>query len=152
MSEKPDPPWNPFRPPSREPLIDRQIREAQEGGAFDDLPFQGEPLPLVDDTAAGDWALAYRMLKGANFAPPWIETDKEVRTLLAQRDAILERASRSSPIGAARDRAELQRIVESANRAITRLNHEAPTVRQHRRMLDLATELEALGRAHAGEA
>jgi hypothetical protein len=135
-------------PPSREKLIDRQIREAQEAGAFDDLPFKGERIPLVDDSAAGDWALAYRMLKGANFAPPWIETDKEVRELLVRRDAILERAGRSS--SHERDRAEMQRIVEAANRAITRLNLEAPTERQHRRLLDLERELEALARAHEG--
>ena len=150
MTEKPDLPSNPFAP-ARESLIDRKIREAQADGAFDALPFKGEPLPLVDDSAAGDWALAYRMLKGANFAPPWIETDKEIRALLAERDSILERATRSSAIGATRDRAELQRVVETANRAITRLNHEAPTVRQHRRLLDLDAELAALAEAHAGE-
>ena len=144
------PPQNPFTP-SREPLIDRQIREAQERGAFDDLPFQGEPLPLVDDSAAGEWALAYRMLKGANFAPPWIETDKEIRTLLGKRDAILERAPRTTQISHARDRAELQRIVEAANQAITRLNHEAPTIKQHRRLLDPAAELDALERAAMDE-
>jgi hypothetical protein len=149
---KPDPDaWHPFTPPTRESLIDRQIREAADAGAFDDLPFQGEPLPLVDDSAAGDWALAYRMLKGANFAPPWIETDKEIRALLTERDAILERAPRSSAIGMARDRAELQRVIETANRAITRLNHEAPTVRQHRHLLDLDAELAAHAEAHARE-
>ena len=148
MAEKRSDSWNPWLPPSREKLIDRQIREAQEAGAFDDLPFQGERIPLVDDSAAGDWALAYRMLKGANFAPPWIETDKEVRELLARRDAVMERAVRSS--SHERDRAELQRIVEAANRAIMRLNLEAPTVRQHRRLLDLDRELAALARAYEG--
>jgi hypothetical protein len=146
---KPDPDSaNADQPLSREALIDRKIREAQEAGAFDHLPFQGEPLPLVDDSAAGDWALAYRMLKGARFAPPWIETDKEVRALLAERETILERAPRSSAIGRQRDRSELRRVVETANRAITRLNHEAPTYRQHRRLLDLDRELEALARLH----
>ena len=139
---------NPWSPPSREKLIDRQIREAQEAGAFDDLPFQGERLPLVDDSAAGDWAIAYRMLKGASFAPPWIETDKEVRELLARRDAVMERAPRSSPIGRRRDETELRAIVAAANDAIFRLNHEAPTARQQRRLLDLDRELGALARAH----
>jgi DnaJ homolog subfamily C member 28 len=148
VSDKDRDGWNPWKPPSRETLIDKQIREAQDAGAFDDLPFQGEPLPLIDDSAAGDWALAYRMLKGSNFAPPWIETDKEIRALFARRDAILERAPRSSAIGRPRDRAELRRIVEAANRAITSLNHEAPTYRQHRRLLDLGAELAELARAH----
>jgi DnaJ homologue, subfamily C, member 28, conserved domain len=146
---KPDPrASNPFAPP-REKLIDRQIREAMGEGKFDNLPHQGERLPLVDDSAAGDWALAYRMLKGASFAPPWIETDKEVRALLARRDAILERAPRSSAIGRRRDERELREVVKAANDAIFRLNHEAPTVRQHRRSLDLDAELAALAAVHA---
>ena len=141
---------NPFQP-ARESLIDRQIRDAREAGSFDDLPFQGERLPLEDDAAAGDWALAYRMLRNAKFAPPWIETDKEIRGLLVRRDAILARAPRSSAIGRERDRQELTGIVEAANAAIFRLNNEAPTERQHRRSLDLESELEQLARAHAGE-
>jgi hypothetical protein len=150
---KPDPSaGNADQPLSHEALIDRKIREAQEAGAFDNLPFQGEQLPLVDDSAAGDWALAYRMLKGARFAPPWIETDKEVRALLAERETILERAPRSSAVGQQRDREQLRRVVDTANRAITRLNHEAPTYRQHRRLLDLDRELEALARAHDNRA
>ncbi len=138
-------------PPSREQLIERQIREAKDAGAFDDLPFQGERIPLDDNSAAGEWAMAYRMLRNARFAPPWIETDKEVREILARRDAILERAGGSTAMGRRRDRAELQRVVEAANRAITRLNSVAPTERQHRRLLDLGRELEALARAHSGE-
>jgi hypothetical protein len=148
---KPDPSnRNAWQPP-REKLIERQIREAIDEGAFDDLPFRGERIPLVDDSAAGDWALAYRMLKGSNFAPPWIETDREVRELLARRDALLERAVRSSAIDRERNEAELRQVVAAANDAIFRLNHEAPTVAQHRRSLDLEAELAALARAHAGE-
>jgi hypothetical protein len=151
MSEKRRDDGNPYRP-SREALIDRQIREAMEEGAFDELPFQGERIPLEDDSAAGEWALAYRMLRNARFAPPWIETDKEVREILARRDAILERAGGSSALGRRRDRADLLRVVEAANRAILRLNGEAPTGRQHRRLLNVDRELEALARAHDGEA
>ena len=136
--------------PTREALIDRQIREAQEAGAFDDLPFQGERIPLDDDSAAGDWALAHHVLKNANLVPPWIATDREVRELLERRDAILERAPRTSAIGRERDRVELTRVVEAANRAITILNAEAPTDRQHRRLLRLDDELARLAQAHAG--
>ena len=142
---------NPWQPPTRETLIERQIREAQEAGKFDDLPFRGERIPLEDDSAAGDWALAHHILRNAHMVPPWIATDREVRELLARRDAILARAPRSSTIGRARDRTELQHIVEAANRAIAVLNSEAPTDRQHRRLLDVSTELLALARAHESE-
>lgn len=147
MSEKRRDDGNPYRP-SREALIDRQIREAMEDGAFDELPFQGERIPLEDDSAAGEWALAHRMLRNAGVAPPWIETDKEIRELLAWRDAILVRAPNSSALSRPRDRAELARLVEAANRAIVRLNSEAPTERQHRRLLDPDRELEALERVY----
>ena len=141
---------NPYQP-ARESVLDRQIREAREAGAFDDVPFRGERIPLEDDSAAGDWALAHRVLKNANMVPPWIATDREVRELLARRDAILERAPRSgeTTIGSERDRAEMTRVVADANRAIAILNSEAPTARQHRRLLDLERELAALAQAHA---
>jgi hypothetical protein len=128
--------------PTWESLIERQLREAREAGEFDDLPHQGERLPLEDDAAAGDWAMAYRMLRNAGAAPPWIEADKAVRELLARRDELLARAAgSSSAAGRRRDRVELERLVIAANAAIARLNAEAPTDRQHRRPLDLAAEL-----------
>ncbi len=148
MTDRRQPGSNPWLPPSRESLIDRQIREAAEDGAFDDLPFRGERLPLEDDSAAGDWALAHRMLRNANVAPPWVETDKEVRALLAARDALIARAPRSPTLRRPRDREELTRLVAEVNGAIFRLNHEAPTERQHRRRLDLDAELAALAAAH----
>ena len=74
-------------------VVDQQIREAMDNGAFDDLPYSGRGLPIVDDSAAGDCALGYRVLRNADVAPPWIETDKEVRDLLARRDALLARAA-----------------------------------------------------------
>ena len=56
---------------SWESLVERQIREAMDDGAFEDLPYRGEPLPLVDDTLAGEWAMAYTMLRiGQGGAPP----------------------------------------------------------------------------------
>jgi hypothetical protein len=128
--------------PTWERLIDRQIREAMEAGKFDDLPYRGEPLPPTDDAYAGEWAMAFGMLRNAGIAPPWIEADKEVRELLARRDALLARASTASPFGRRRDRAELERLVIDVNAAIARLNAEAPTDRQHRMPLRLDAELD----------
>ena len=127
--------------PTWESLVDRQIREAMEDGRFDDLPYRGEPLPVEDETYAGEWALAFRMLRNAGIAPPWIEADKEVRELLARRDALVARAAGSSRLGRQRDRAALQRLVLEVNAVVARLNAEAPTSRQHRLPLRLETEL-----------
>jgi DnaJ homologue, subfamily C, member 28, conserved domain len=130
--------------PDWETLIDRQIREAMESGEFDNLPFQGEPLPDDGNPYAGDKALAYHLLKEQGYAPPWIESDKEVRDLLARRDAILARAATgAAPSGLARskDRADLQELVVRINAAVARVNAEAPSERQHRRPLSTADEL-----------
>jgi hypothetical protein len=129
--------------PTWESVVERQIREAMADGAFDDLPFQGRPLP-ADDDPAGEWALAFHVLRNARIAPPWIEADKEVRALLAAREALLERARRQGPGTGPSLRRDLERIVAAANAAITRLNAEAPTDRQHRRLLDLRADLLAL--------
>jgi hypothetical protein len=121
-----------------------------EEGKFDDLPHQGEPLPRDDDTFAGDWAMAYRMLKNAGAAPPWIEADKEVRQLLAKREVIIRRAEAGqvSTFGRRRDREELARLVVAVNAAVARLNAEAPTDRQHRVPLSLPDELARLDALH----
>jgi hypothetical protein len=144
--ERPDP-AEPSRQRVRETLIERQIRAAMDEGAFDGLPYQGRRLPLEDDSMAGDWAMAYRLLKSAGVAPSWIEADKVARDRLFELESLHVRAATMSPLSRSRARGELIRIVDAANRAITRLNAEAPTDRQHRRPLDLAAELERFDRA-----
>ena len=134
---------------SWESLVERQIREAKEAGAFDDLPYAGERLPIEDDSAAGEWAMAHRMLRSAGAAPPWIESDKEARRLLADLDALIERAPRTSLLSMDKLRRDHGRLVADLNRAIARVNAEAPTDRQHRRPLDPAAEAERLERALA---
>jgi DnaJ-like protein len=148
--ERPDP-AEPSRQKVRETLIERQIREAMEDGRFDDLPHQGERLPLEDDALAGEWASAYRMLKSAGVAPAWIEADKQARALLDERDRLLARAPGLSPLGLRRGRDEMRRLIDAANRAIGRVNIEAPTDRQQRRPLDVGVELARFERAARGE-
>ena len=144
--ERPDP-ATPSRDRVRETLIERQIREAMEAGSFDGLPHQGQRLPMADGSLAGDRALGYHILKNAGIAPAWIEADKTVRELLGERDRLISRASRVSPLSRSRVRVELQRLVEAANSAVLRLNHEAPSTRQQRRPLDVERELDRLERA-----
>jgi len=119
-----------------ESLTERLIREAQEAGRFEDLPGHGRPLHLDDDTYAGDMALAYHILRNAGVAPPWIEADKEVRTLRADIDAVLVAASRAAPLASDRLRRRLEELVDRHDQAIARLNSLAPTPRQQRRRID----------------
>jgi hypothetical protein len=139
---------NPQIEPTWDALVERLIRWAMDEGAFDDLPYHGRRLPLDDDSAAGDQAMAYRMLRNARMAPPWIEADKDARAILARIDRVVERARIADPRVRARSRRELTGLVAEANAAIERLNAEAPTERQHRRPVVLAA---VLGRIDDGE-
>ena len=130
---------------SWESLVERQIREAMEAGDFDNLPHHGAPIPIEDD--GSELALAHHVLKQAGFAPGWIATDSDIRALLARRDAILARARRAGPPARDRDRREITALVGEVNALVLRLEHEAPTARQHRPRLDLAAELAALDAA-----
>lgn len=140
----------------RETLLDRQIREAMAEGRFDNLPHQGKPLPNDENPYAAEWGLAFHVLKNAGFAPPWIEADKEVRELLARRDAIFVRVTSgaASLLARRQARTQLESLVAQINAAIARLNAEAPSHRQHRRPHVLADELrlydEASGPAAGG--
>jgi len=135
---------------SWESLVERQIREAMAAGEFENLPFRGEPIPIDDD--GSDLALAHHVLKQAGFAPGWIATDAEIRLLLGRRDAVLARVRRAGSPVRARDREAIGALVADINRLVLRLEHEAPTVRQHRSRLDLDAELAALEAAANGEA
>jgi len=128
--------------PTWESLIDRQIRAAMDAGEFENLPYAGSPIPIDDD--GSEMALAHHVLRQAGFAPGWIATDAEIRMLLARRDAVLARARRAGPPLRDRDRRDIEAIVGEVNALVLRLEHEAPTPRQHRRRLDLAAELAAL--------
>jgi len=130
--------------PTWESLIERQIREAMERGAFDDLPHQGGRLPLEDDAAAGEWAMAFRLLKDAGIAPPWIEADKEVRSLLAELERAMAAARGTDGQTRRRRETAITELVHRINRAIERLNAEAPSDRQHRRPLDPTATLARL--------
>lgn len=121
--------------PDWETLSERLIREAQEAGAFDDLPGRGQPLHLDDDHLAGDMALANGMLKNAGLAPPWIEADKEVRRHRASIDALIDRAARY--VGSyARLARELEELCDAHDRAARSLSALAPSARRHRGPID----------------
>ena len=63
-------------------VIERRIQEAQENGAFDDLPGRGKPLSIEDDRhIPEDLRLAYKILRNADCLPPELELKKEIRQM-----------------------------------------------------------------------
>jgi hypothetical protein len=101
-------------------------------------------LTLSDDRA-GDLALAYHLLNNAGVAPPWIETDKEVRALAMDIDRLVERASSASQTARAHLTRRIDELIDEHDRAVTRLASLAPTPRLHRRPIDRAAVRACLG-------
>ena len=68
-----------------ETWVDKQIREAQERGEFDDLPGKGKPIPGLDDPPDELWWVK-SMLRRENLTvtPPSLALRKEVEDLPAR--------------------------------------------------------------------
>ncbi len=64
-------------------LAEERIREAQDRGEFDNLPGQGRPLQLEDDShVPQELRMAYKLLRNGGYLPPEIEERKEIDSLL----------------------------------------------------------------------
>lgn len=63
-------------------IVERRIQEAQAQGEFENLPGEGKPLRLEDDSRIPeDLRLAYKILRNANCLPPELELKKEIRQM-----------------------------------------------------------------------
>jgi hypothetical protein len=63
-------------------IVERRIKEAQERGDFANLPGQGHPIHLEDDShVPEDLRLAYKILKNADCIPPELQLRKEIRQM-----------------------------------------------------------------------
>ncbi len=62
---------------------ERLIRQAQDEGAFSNLPGEGKPLAMDDDSAVPEeLRMAFHVLKNAGYTPPEIADRKEIISLL----------------------------------------------------------------------
>ena len=135
--------------PTCESLADRLVREAQERGEWETGAWQGRRLPAQDGAYEDELAAGHAVLRNAGVAASWIETDKEARRLLAERDRLLEVARRTGPGGAAKLRARFGALLDDLDRVLLCLETEAPTPAQQRPRVDCAAALAALERALA---
>jgi hypothetical protein len=124
--------------PTWESLADRLIREAQERGEWETGDWAGRRLPAQDGVYEGELAAGHAVLRNAGVAPAWIETDREVRRLMAERDRLLTVAAHTSAAGASALRARFGDVLDALDRALVRLESEAPTPAQQRPRLDRA--------------
>jgi hypothetical protein len=107
MTER-KPPWVGF-----ETWVERQLREAAERGAFDDLPGAGKPIPDLDKPHDELWWVKQK-LRRENFSylPPTIALRKQV-------EEALEAAAQAG------SEEEVRRIVAGINAKIIEGNRKA---------------------------
>jgi hypothetical protein len=87
-----------------ESWVDRQIREAEERGQFDDLPGAGKPLPGADKPYDEHWWIKQKLeSEGLSMPlPPTLQLRKDAEKALAQA-------------AGARSESEVRRIVGEIN-------------------------------------
>ncbi len=91
-------------------IIEQRIKEAQDQGAFDELPGRGRPLEIEDDShIPEELRLAYKILKNADCLPPELELKKEIRQM-------------EDMLGAIPDEKERYRLIKRINYKILKLN------------------------------
>jgi hypothetical protein len=107
MTER-KPPWVGF-----ETWVERQLREAAERGAFDDLPGAGKPIPDLDKPHDELWWVKQK-LRRENFSylPPTIALRKQA-----------EEALEAAALAGSED--EVRRIVAGINAKIIEGNRKA---------------------------
>lgn len=143
--------------PDWENHVDRIIREAMQSGAFENLPGEGKPLDLGDETTPEHLRMAYKILKDNDLAPDWILEGKELEVRLAGWYKALRSAARAYREGE-RDplrrlsaesdwRLARRKLTEQArelNRAITRFNLKLPPGIGHRPLIAIEREFERM--------
>jgi hypothetical protein len=71
-------------------LVEQRIRSAMANGSFDDLPGEGRPLLLDDDSLVPeDLRLAYRVLKNAGYLPEELQLRSEIGAIERTLDKVL---------------------------------------------------------------
>jgi len=68
---------------SFETWIERQIREAQDRGEFDNLPGAGKPIPGIDSDDEMWWVKQKLRRENLSYLPPTLALRKEVEQVLA---------------------------------------------------------------------
>lgn len=101
--------FNPFAR-RRETLAERQIREARDRGAFDNLEGTGKPIAHLDRPHDDEWWIREKLKReNVSFLPPTLAIRREV-------DLTREHLAQVSDEAAVRD------LLESLNARIRRLN------------------------------
>ena len=110
--------------PQWESAVERQIREAQERGEFDDLPGRGQPLP--EEPWHGDWALAFHVLRQAGETLPWIALGNEIEERRQRLAKLRAQAAGLRPSERARARARYLGEAAELDKLLAEFNFLVP--------------------------
>ncbi|HEX7065370.1 MAG TPA: DUF1992 domain-containing protein [Bacillales bacterium] len=97
--------------------FDSIYKEYERKGDFKDLPGKGKPLPresVQGDTLNG-------ILNNANYKPPWLELQHEIRKRMTNLIAFMEGQG---------DHKEISRQLEEINQEIRKYNRACPPILQ----------------------
>ena len=148
------PPGNRYHGKRFTDYIDDQIHEAEERGAFRNLPGLGQPLNLDTNPYAGEKALGYNLLKNNGYLPAEIELTRDIsrdlerlavkRTALSKRGRDLRRRriapfaseKRAYNTSVSKALVEYEATLRELNRKILTLNISTPAA-MHRVPLDV---------------
>lgn len=104
-------------------LAEARILNALEKGEFNNLPGEGKPLRLDDDSAVPEeLRAAYRILKNAGFLPPELQARKELREaeqLLLRMPESMERIRAKAKLDLLR-----LRVSEYRGRSVNLMNED----------------------------
>jgi hypothetical protein len=129
--EEPNPLFSMLGRRTYQALIEQRIADAEAAGLFRNLPGVGKPLALDDDSNVPEEdRAAFRLLKNAGFAPPWIELQKAIREDQAALNTWLQRVlgrwERCGPRERQRLRDEYQQRLRDLAKLIDTYNFSAP--------------------------
>ena len=120
-------------------LIDEQIQDAIRKGQFADLPGQGKPLKLDDDSnVPSHLRMAHKLMRDNDLMPDWMAQGQELDTAHERLVADIRRA------GSANQPAVVESLREAAkkyNSKALSYNLKVPQGVAHKRHLNFEQEL-----------
>lgn len=95
-------------------LVNQRIREAEEAGAFDNLPGAGKPLPREDDP---ENALLNRLMRENGAVPEFVSLARELKRL---REELCETGDKTRRQDMLKEMSMMEARIAIARRAWTR--------------------------------
>lgn len=111
-----------------EDFIADAIREAVERGEFENLKGKGKPLRINADEMINPTMLANKLLKNADFPPPWATLDEDIKRDAERAEQEILRAYRSRQAALLQPRADAALIERRWQDAIDSLRQRVDQV------------------------